>query len=1277
MFFQRYGINEGLSSNVVFGITEDKNGILWIATTEGVDKFDGLNFKHYSLPQLSLNGVLDYMELHIQSDSSGQIWLATKTGLIYKYDIRKDEFQLIHQFQQNESTGPLVVLRTFYIDNQDNILVSMNDGVWHLNGVSHQVNHISENRDVLYMTQDEEQRYFWSDNRGIQVLDSSFQVQYKLCPGDMTESVGHRISRLYIDNDTHTLWGVSDEEGIFYIDLKGDTCIFPESLSQYKELVVRSIYSFSDDEIVIGVDGVGLVIWNTRTHSLVSEVTYQDGKIGTLSSNAISDIYRNSDGILFISTHRGGINVYNPGKLKFGYMNSIPSSENSLTNNYVLTLNELSPGVIGFGTYEGISIWDKRINRWIHLSDEDEKISEVILSMAMDDRQNIWATSFTNSLIYYKKSDGGYSSGRNLQDLIKVRSRSLHIDRQNRVWLSNHDGLYLYSEKENSVEYFPLDGLLTLLNFSDNLLALGTENGLSFFDTRSYKFRDFDFINESNLEMRLLKSLKLDNQERIWVGSKIDGVFILDFHNETIKHISVENGLPTNHIFSIATGENESWVSTLKGISKIDKDLNVTNYTSSDGIASIDFNYDAAMRDSNGILYFGTNDGVVTLNPQEITAYDPHKNILFSELRLDNRRILPGKDSPLKTETNSATVLELRHNQNSFALGFECVDFIQPERGFFHWQLENFDDGWLVSDNVPNISYNNLNPGDYTFRIKVVDERGELISNEKEISIAISNPFWLTPLAFFIYAILFFLLIWAATYFFRLQEKSRRSSERLGFLINLAHEIKTPLILIKAPLNDVVSNGNLNGTVRKNVSIALSSAERLHRQIIQFLDMGNLSKIERTISLEHMDLVQYISSKITVFKVLADKKNIALSFDYDTPDFSIKMDKKLLDKILSNLLSNAIKYTNERGNVVVRLQVTEGICKILVIDSGIGIIKAEKKNIFKPFYRTDRAKQTGSTGNGMGLVLASNLAKMLNGKLSLLNSTERGSTFEFKFPYELSEIDESIEEAKEEQLIQDENRTKLLLVEDDEELLSFSVSKLQEHYHVITAKNGIEALEKSMEALPNIIISDVLMPQMNGLQLCMKLKEDLKTSHIPVILFTGLDSKEEILEGLEAGADDYIVKPFEFDILIKKVETLLNNRQILKKKFLYQTDESEEIGFASKLDDEWISKVNQFVEEHIEDPELTPPVLCRQFGMSRSTFYHKTKTLVDLSPIELIRTIRLKKAKTMLGRGDNDISEVAYKLGFNDPKYFSTIFKKYFGQTPSSFIAQKKTLRES
>lgn len=1269
IYFQYYGINEGLSSNLVFGFAEDSNGLLWLATSQGIDKFDGRNFTHYSLPQLDKSGLVDYMRFYIKADSKGNIFVATRTGLIYKYDRLRDEFRFISEVEENTNSN----LRAFYIDNDDNLIITGYNGVWRIETENFQSSKLVSSNDVFYVSQDNNGRYYWCGRKGIQVLDSDFNEQYNLYPDYSSDESNLKISIVYIDNQKQHLWGVSDDKGIFKVDLFSRKITYPKEFGIYKNIAVRSISKFSQNEIVFGIDGVGLVVWNENTQAISNEIIYQNGKKGTLSSNAIYDIYQNGDGVFFIGTYRGGINVYNPNRINFGYINSTPFNKNSLLSNVVLSVHELSPGVVAFGTYEGVSIYNKMSDTWQHLVHDDDKMSEVILSLSSDTRQNIWATSFTNSLMFFERKNTSYPRYVEFIDELPIKPSKISVDNQNKIWLIDYAGLYNYSVKENKLERFYLaKSPLSLINLPDDLLAIGTENGLLFFNKKSSVYETFDFIDKANMNIPLIKSLKVDAQNRLWAITKTAGLFVIDFSKKTVKNINIEDGLAVNHIFGIAINEDEIWVSTSKGISKINPDFSVENYSSSDGISSIDFNYDAALYDSSGTLYFGTNEGVITLRPGNKTKDVSFKNIVFSKFLLNHKRIFPGENSPLKMVPNLTKRINLKYDQNSFSMGFESVDFIEPESGIFEWKLDGFDEDWMRTDNLSNISYTNLDSGQYTFRVRALDEQGKIISNQKTLDIYIAKPWWLSGWASGVYVALCLLFILVINYLNSLRINSKTSAERLKFMINLAHEIKTPLLLIKAPLNDLMSSVKTTGVARKNINIALSSAERLHHQIIEFLDMGSLSKIENTLELKHTDFIQLIKDKITAFRVIAEKKNINLSAKFNTPEFYIKTDRRLMDKILSNLISNALKYTDEGGTVLVELQILDGYCKILVTDSGIGILRSEQKNIFKPFYRTERAKQFGATGNGMGLVVVQNLAKLIEGKLKLVESSDAGTTFEFKFPYEISYLKDLSIEEKEEDEFEDDKQPKLLLVEDDNALLNFSVDKLKKHFHVITATNGIEALEKCETLLPEIIVSDVMMPKMNGFQLCMKLKSDIKTSHIPLILFTGLDGKEEIMEGLEAGADDYIVKPFEFDILIKKIETLLNNRQILKKRFLYLTDEDEDVGFATKLDNEWIAKVNEFVEQHIEDADLSPGVLYEHFGMSRSTFYHKTKSLVDLSPLELIRTIRLKKAKTLLGTSGLDISQVAYKLGFNDPKYFSTIFKRYFGQSPSSFISSKK-----
>lgn len=1269
VFFQYYSINEGLSSNLVFGFAEDSNGLIWLATSEGIDKFDGLNFKHYDLPQMNLNGLVDYMRFYIKADSKGNIFVTTRTGLIYKYDNLADQFQIICKLPNSENPN----VRALYIDHKDNLLIVGGTAVWHVETENNQLRELSRDRDIFFIDQDDDNRYYWCGRNGIQVFDPEFGDVENLYKIDRNNDPNSKISMIHIDEKTQCLWGVSDDEGIFKIDLVTNKLTFPKQFAVYKNTLVRSIIRFSENEIVFGIDGVGLVVWNELTQTISNEIIYQNGEKGTLSSNAVYEIFENRDGVFFIGTYRGGMNVYNPNRINFGYLNSKLYNKNSLINNVVLSIQELSPAKIAFGTYEGISLYDKKTNRWQQLEHDEEKMSEVILSLTQDNEQNIWAASFTNSLMLFEEKSNKYPRYIEFKDSLAIKPTHVCVDNQGKLWLIDYAGLYQYFPKKNRLERYPTTKTaLSLVNLSDDLLAVGTENGLLFFNKSTSSFQSFDFLKNVNLSMPLVKAIKTDSQNRLWAVTKTAGLFVIDFSNKSVRNITVKDGLAVNHIFGIAIGKNDIWVSTSKGISKINDNFDIENYSASDGISSIDFNYNAALYDSTGTLYFGTNEGVITLRPSKKAKKRSSKNIVFSQFMLNHKRIFPGENSPLKKVPNLIENIELNHNQNSFSLGFESVDFITPESGLYQWKLAGLNEDWMLSDKLQNISYTNLDYGDYTFMVRALDEQEKVISNEKILNINIAKPWWLSNWATGLYVILILVFVIGVNYLLSLRANSKTIAERLKFMINLAHEIKTPLLLIKAPLNDLMSSEKTTGIARKNINIALSSAERLHNQIIEFLDMGNLSKIENTLELKHTDFIQLINEKITVFRVIAEKKNIKLSAKFSQPEFYIMTDKRLMDKILNNLISNALKYTNEGGTVLLDLQIRDGYCKIFVSDNGIGILRSEQKNIFKPFYRTKRAKEHGATGNGMGLIVVVNLAKLVNGKLKLVESSEAGTTFEFKFPYKISNQEDIAIEEREEEQSDIDKAPKLLLVEDDKDLLDFSISKLEQHFQVITASNGIEALEKCETQLPEIVVSDVVMPSMNGFQLCMKLKSDIKTSHIPLILFTGLDGKDEIFEGLEAGADDYIVKPFEFDILIKKIDALLKNRQILKKRFLYHSDKNEDVGFASKLDDKWIAEVNQFVEQHIEDVNLSPKVLYERFGMSRSTFYHKSKSLVDLSPLELIRTIRLKKAKTMLGTTDLDISQVAYKLGFNDPKYFSTVFKRYFGQSPSSFINDKK-----
>ncbi len=1285
--FQKYGVSEGLSSNMVFSTIEDKDGFIWISTEEGVDRFDGLNFKHYSLPNLYEYRTANRVYYHLKIDSNNQIWLFTRGGLLYQYDSKKDEFVLFYMLK-NETDQAVY---TFFIDHNNDLWFGMEDGVLLMNPVTKQFKRISALKGLTAsIIQDNKQRYYFGNDNGIVVLDSNKEFLYNLLDVSSSKNIGLKgslIKSLFIDEKNERLWVGSNKLGLCAFNLINFDFIKPEDFYENKGLIIRNIEQFSPEEVILGIDGEGLIIWDLNKQQVNQKIIPQDDRPDALSSRSVQQVFRNSTGVFFISTFRGGLNVFSPGKLNFKSIKHSPNNSNSLRNNVVMELHKLPKNNIVFSTDKGISVWDVQKKNWQQLYIKHKGIKNISnsRSITVDDKSNIWATTYTDSLVVFKKNKkGDYVSTKDFNsDLSTYQFNIVYAGKNDLIWFSDDNKKLVssYSTDTQNLTHYPNEfgNVQAMLDLSPERFALGTSSGLVIINTNTGDYEYEEIINSTLLETAMISTLAVDSNKQLWVGTRYEGLFVVNFFKNTITKLTVRDGLLSNRIFALSNDKENVWVSTSKGISRIDNKNNISNFTKSEGLISVDFNYDAAFNDVNGKLYFGTNDGVISFDPDEIHVVESNKSLVFNEFYLNHKLVLPGDNSPLSESIINTELIQLEHDQNSFSISFTSIDFLNPDHGSFQWKLENFDKEWVSSQGGSIASYTNLNPGNYVFRVRMIDEKEELIAVEKQVELIIHKPFWMTIWAFIIYLSIVLLLIALIIYSNSLRIESKNSKERLHFLINMAHEIKTPLMLIKAPLTDLLKNNNtVDVAMQQGINIALKNAEKVHRQMIQFLDFRRLNVQKTSLNLDPIDLVQLLKDKVFAFKVLADKKKIDFSLDTNLAELIINTDQKAMDKVLSNLMSNAIKYTKPKGRVDVKLVVMKKKCKILIKDSGIGIPTSQKKKVFRLFYRTPAAKESDITGSGVGLALASDLAKLIGGKVTLEESSPKGSVFSFIFPYECSILvdEETTGISNDLESLDDEShiisKPKVLLVEDNEDLRNYSKDKLKGKFNVNTASNGYVAMEILKKELPDIVVSDIMMPKVNGRQLCMSLKKNIETCHLPVILLTGLGSKEHIIEGLESGADDYLVKPYDYELLISKIDGLLNNRLVLKKKFLVQDEKEEVIKFSNELDTVFMKELTQFVEDNIGDANVSAKDLCEAMGMSRTSFYHKLKSLIDVSPNEFIRTIRLKKGRSMLLKYNYNVSEVAYSVGFSDAKYFGTLFKKYFGQSPSAFVAEKK-----
>ncbi len=1095
---QKYGVREGLSSNTVFSTIEDNDGFVWIVTEEGVDRFDGLNFKHYGLPKLFEYRKVNHVIHYIKIDSNNQIWVVTLSGLLYRYNPRIDEFELFYMFKD-------VAIQAFYIDHNKDLWFGTSDGTLVLNPQSKKLDRIPSIKEKnSAITQDNKNRYYLATNEGIHVLDSSKIVLYDLLDVSFTKNNGIKgsvISSLYFDEKNNRLWIGSNKLGLCAFNLINFEFIKPKEFPKLEGIYIKSIEKFSESEIIMGIDGEGLIIWDIDQQKVIKKISDNYGEDSSLNTKSVQQVFRNKSGVFFISTWRGGLNVYNPEMANFQSISHVQNSQNSIINNVVLSLFNIESGAIGFGTDKGISIWEKSKNSWQHLDifTNNEKHISNSRAISVDRNGNIWATSYTDSLVLFKKNKNGkYISTKDFpSELSKHEFNKVYAGDNDQIWLSGDEKqqLTLFSVETKKIQHIPLTSgqVQTMIDFSPEKLVLGTSSGLKLFNKEKNTFELLEVIESSKLKTSMISSIAIDANKQLWVGTRYEGLFLVNFFKNTIVRLTTENGLTSNRIFSVVAVEDDVWVSTAKGISKINSQLNVSHFSKSDGLISVDFNYNTALLNDN-LLYFGTNEGVITCNPDKVYSIMSQKNLVFSELYLNHERVLAAKGSPLEQPLNETVQINLKNDQNSFSIGLSIIDFLHSGQGDIQWKLENFDEQWINEQDVLRASYTNLDPGEYLFKLRVLDQNRELIAAEKQLKIIIAPPFWLTYWAYLLYLICAALIFVLIAYLNTLRINSKNAKAKLRYLVNIAHEIKTPLMLIKAPLTDLLNNVKMDSSMLEGIQIALKNTEKVNMQMVQFLDFRLFKLRKKSVIINSIDLIRFLKDKVFAFKIMADKKNIKLSFECEAPELIINTDEKIVDKIVGNLLSNAIKYTLNDGEILVRLMVTEGKCKIRIADSGIGIPKYQRKKIFQLFYRAPGAKESGSLGSGVGLVLARDLAKIIEGKVILEESSPKGSVFSFVFPYKsgkegVVKVSKSSYSPKinEENIVRSE--IKVLLVEDDLDLLEFSKNKLSSKYRVYSASDGIAALEMVKKEQPDIIISDVAMPKMDGIQFCMNLKK--------------------------------------------------------------------------------------------------------------------------------------------------------------------------------------------
>ncbi|TAJ13767.1 response regulator [Marinilabiliaceae bacterium JC017] len=912
----------------------------------------------------------------------------------------------------------------------------------------------------------------------------------------------------------------------------------------------------------------------------------------------------------------------------------------------------------------------------------------------------------------------------------KGRILSLHIDSRGRFWLGTSNGLIYFNRKTNTFylakgapqkKYSLYNNYVrAILEDSKGNLWIGTNRGLNkliYHQVDSFRFNQFNdlYTSPEILDNKEVWALHEMPDGKLWIGYR-SALGCFEEKDGTIRFLNKRDGLCNNFITCLTdNGAQDLWIGTNSGISKLEtKSMTFTNYY----IAN---NNRAAFRDHTGHLYFGNNKGFLYFHPDSIIIDSYHTPALITDIRLQNKTVKVGNTSNgniiLSQAAPFTSSIELHYPHNSFTIEYNGLSYLLQQANQYMYKLENHNNEWTTVDGSQrSVTYNNLPAGDYIFKVKAANKDG--IWNPKETSLAVTiyPPWYKTWWAKILLLLIIFSLI-SAIYFIRIkqiykkqlvensrkdlkhqlaiaqieQEKQQEISEmKFRFFMNISHELRTPLTLIMAPIQEVMESKQLPDKIKKKLATANKNAGQLHRLISQLLDLRKIETGRMQLQATKGDIVQFAHSIFESFEQYARFQQINLNFESQQKSISLWFDKSKLETIITNLLSNALKFTPEKGviSLTILKDSDHNNCIISIKDSGPGIPTEEQKHIFDRFYQGSIPTASLVSGTGIGLSLVKNLVDLHKGTITVKSSKGKGATFNVYLPMgkahlknneitseqthtalsvaPIIQIDENQLDIKQKRQHPSKSQ-QILIVEDNKEIREYIRSILEENYKIMEATNGREGLKMTEKHLPSLIISDIMMPIMNGMELCSEIKKDEATCHIPLILLTAKITDQEQLAGLETGADDYITKPFSPKILKARVNNLLASRQRLRTYYSNKVTLTPTNLNLEPKDEKFIRQAIQFVENNLTNPLFNAKILAQELNMSQPTLYRRIKTFTGENIAEFIRSIRLKRAAQLIVSKQYNISEVADMVGFSDPSYFRKCFTKQFSVTPSKY----------
>lgn len=1292
----RLDITQGLSANQVNCIYKDSQGFMWFGTMSGLNRYDGYTFRIFRQELRDSNSLTDNFITSIAEGPEGLLWVTHRNGQNV-YNPQKGNFQRDPRPALRRFGVPVDSISNIFKDLDGNYwFVTPKDGLYCYYPATKKTTHLLPGAQLSQMTQ-APSGFCWivHTNGTLQKMDPHTQ---QIVFTTRLPTPTPTAYQLMTDKDGDCwLFSFNDVQGVYWYNQRANTFTHYDQNNGMNNNIVRGVVQDNQGLIWIGTDHGGLNIIDKKQQRFTF-LTHNNEDPKSLSQNSITSLYKDNAGIIWIGTYKKGLCYYHENMVKFPLFQHQSFTANSLPYDDVNRFAEDAAGNLWIGTNGGGLIYFDRskntYRQYVHDASNPNTISgNVIVSLWIDHRQRLWIGSYFGGLdcfdgqrfIHYRHDAKDTSS------LSDNSVWEIFEDSQQRLWIGTlggglnqldpATGKFLHYNNQVRSPY-----ISAFLEDKKGNLWIGTAEGVDVMDTNGhFRHYDADPKQTGSLSHKNILCLFEDSKGQVWIGTR-EG---LNRYEPLTGHFQVyrrEDGLPDNTVLNILEDNNHTlWMSTANGLSNMRNHPDqFKNYDESDGLQGREFNENAALKTQRGELVFGGGNGFNLFYPHNIAINASIPPVVLTDFQVFNKSVQPGDEDISRTKH-----ITLRYKDNEFSISFAALNFFHPEKNQYAYMLEGFSNEWLATDDQQRTAtYTNLDPGEYIFKVKASNNDGVWTTEPLELRITILPPFWRTPFAFFIYALLIIgalitgrRIILQRERFRNRIEQERQEAKRMHeldslkirFFTNISHEFRTPLSLILTPVERILKKGT-EANIQQQLVLVQRNAKRLLNLVNQLLDFRKMEVQEIRLYTTAGDIIPFIRELTTSFSDLSEKKQIHLDFHSNVPSLTMLYDPDKIEKILFNLLSNAFKFTPEQGNISVDLQQQDAQLAIMVRDTGIGIPAEQQERIFERFFQHDIPGSLVNQGSGIGLSITREFVKLHGGSISVESTPGAGSCFTVLLPAkgiaEKSAQHTAIMEpqaAAQVPAAYTGKKPVILLVEDSEDFRFYLKDNLSQYFHIIDAPNGLAGWNILQQTLPTMVVSDINMPEMDGLELCRRIRQQPRTAHLPVILLTARAAEEDQLEALDNGASEYITKPFNFEMLLSRIRNIISQQQSLKKTFQQHIEAHPEAIAISSQDELFIQQALQIVEKNISNPDFSVEELSRELFMSRVSVYKKLLTLTGKPPIEFIRSIRLKRAAQLLEKSQLTIAEIAYEVGFNNPKNFSRYFKLEYGVLPSAY----------